>query len=83
MFQFFFKKINLSTYTGFNCALFAVTMSPAVENTLSDGTDVVVYDPLSSWYYHYTSKWNDIIGKRLFCCLLLNRALLQNQSASR
>ena len=38
--MFLFKNINESTFFGFKQLLNLVTISPAVENTLSEGVDV-------------------------------------------
>ena len=38
--MFFFKNINMSTFSGDSAERWAVTMSPAVEKTRSLGTDV-------------------------------------------
>ena len=39
-FKLFFKKMRMSALPGESVDLFAVTMSPAVEKTLSLGTEV-------------------------------------------
>lgn len=57
-FKFFFKNTIMSTFSGERLALCAVTMSPAVENTLSLGTDVaglqVSIQP--TWLHEETSS---------------------------
>lgn len=48
---FFFKNIRISTFSGSSWDLWAVTMSPAVENTRSLGTGVAGMEryALASW----------------------------------